>query len=679
MTIASTTPVRRALLACTVLVALAAAPAMGAEAPSHHALAMHGEPAHGPDFDHFEFVNPDAPKGGQMVLSAIGTFDTFNPYVIKGTPPPLTGVWDTLLYNSPNEAFTEYGLLAESIQMPDDRSWVAFTLREEARWHDGQPVSVEDVIFSLETLKKDGLPFFRSYYRDVSQGRKTGRRTVRFDFEGGGGNRELPLIIGQMPILPKHWWEGRNFAATTLERPLGSGPYRVADFESGRMIVLERVDDYWGRDLAVNRGRHNIERIRYEYYRDMTVALEGFKAGAFDFRQENNSKLWATSYNFPAVQKGLVVVEQIPNQIPTGMQGFAFNTRRPLFKDARVRSALAHAFDFEWTNENLFYGQYTRTESYFSNSELASDGLPSEEELEILEPLRGQIPDAVFTKEYAPPSTQGDRALRDNLRDAFALLEQAGWVVRDKVLVDGETGQRMSFEILLNSPAFERIVLPFARNLERLGAEVSVRTVDTAQYQNRMDNFDFDMAVESFGQSLSPGNEQIDYWHSSRADDPGSRNIIGISDPAIDKLIELVLSAPDRESLITRTRALDRVLLWHHFVIPNWHIQSFRVAYWNKFGRPAESPKYGLGLDTWWVESAKATQLERGRVELAAAEGPAETGTAQAPADSPAAAAPQAESGETDNSRLSTILAILGGIVLAITVMRIMIRNRRRR
>lgn len=673
-------PIRHALAAAALALAvLAAGPAAAQDAPVYHALAMHGTPKYGPDFSHFDYADPDAPKGGAMVLSAIGTFDTFNPFVLKGTPGPVASVYETLMTNSADEAFTEYGLLAESVQMPDDRSWVAFTLRAEARWHDGKPVTVDDVIFSLETLKRDGRPFYRAYYRDVTGARQTGPRTVRFDLAGGGANRELPLIIGQLPVLPKHWWEGRDFTGTLLEPPLGSGPYRVDAFEPGRAVTLERVEDYWGRDLAVNRGRHNIGRLRYEYYRDMTVALEGFKSGAFDFRQENNSKLWATAYDFPAARRGLVKVEEIPNELPTGMQAFVFNTRRPFFSDPRVRQALGHAFDFEWTNENLFYGQYARTESYFSNSELASRGLPSPAELAILEPLRGKIPDAVFTREYRPPSTAGGRTLRDNLRAAFALLEEAGWAVRDRKLVHTATGAPMAFEILLVSPAFERIVLPYARNLERLGVEVRVRTVDTAQYQNRLDSFDFDMVVGSFGQSLSPGNEQIDYWGSEKADQPGSRNIIGIKDAAIDSLIELVISAPDRDALITRTRALDRVLLWNHFVVPNWHSRSYRVAYWNKFARPATTPKYSLGLDTWWVDATLQARLEAGLGSLK------QTGAdgGGTPAAQPAVAteqiAPAPEKPPGDRNRLSMMLAIAGGIILAFTLIRTMARQRRSR
>lgn len=576
-----------------------------------HALAMHGAPKYGPDFQHFAYADPRAPKGGEVRLHALGTFDTLNPYTLKGVAAAgLRNLFDTLLAGSDDEAFTEYGLLAETIEMPEDRSWVAFTLRREARWHDGKPVCVEDVIFSLRILKTRGHPFYRAYYANVKAAEKTGPRTVRFTFSGGT-NRELPLIIGQMPVLPRHYWEGRDFAKTTLEPPLGSGPYRIENFDPGRSITYARVKDYWGRDLPVNRGRYNFDRIRYDYYRDQTVALQAFKAGQYDFRLENVAKNWATAYDTPARKAGWLRTEEIPHQRPTGMQGFVFNTRRWFFRDKRVRRALAFAFDFEWTNNHLFYGQYTRTASYFSNSELASRGLPSPEELKVLEPFRGQLPEEVFTEVYQPPSTDGSGRIRANLKQALRLLGQAGWVFKDRRLVYAKTGQPLVFEILLNAPTWERIALPFAKNLERLGIEARVRTVDTAQYQKRIETFDFDMIVDVFPQSLSPGNEQRDFWGSRAADEPGSRNTIGIKDPVVDALINLVITAPDRRSLIARTRALDRVLLWGHYVIPNWHNRTFRVAYWDKFGRAAVTPKYDLGFSFWWVDSQKAAALER--------------------------------------------------------------------
>jgi microcin C transport system substrate-binding protein len=605
-----------ALAGIAALAAIGLHGAGAQEVKPRHAIAMHGEPKYGPGFKNFDYVNPDAPKGGEVKLAAIGTFDNLNPYILKGVAAAgLGGLFETLLTNSDDEAFTEYGQLAESIEMPEDRSWVAFTLRKEARWHDGKPVTPEDVIFSLEILKTKGQPFFRFYFADVKKAEKTGPRTVRFTFSGGE-NRELPLIVGQMPVLPRHFWEGRRFDKTILEPPLGSGPYRIKAFEPGRSITYERVKDYWGADLPVNKGRHNFDIIRYDYYRDTTVALEAFKGGEYHFRQENVSKDWATAYNSPAVRKGLIKKEEIRHQRPTGMQAFVFNIRKPLFRDPRVRRALAHAFDFEWTNKNLFFGQYTRTKSYFSNSELASTGLPGPDELEFLEPLRGQIPDEVFTKAYEPPATDGSGNIRGNLRKALRLLKEAGWVIEEGRLVNAGTGAPFTFEILLNQPTWERIALPFRRNLKRLGIDARVRTVDTAQYQRRTEDFDFDMIVDVFGQSLSPGNEQRDLWGSEAADRPGSRNTIGIRSDAIDTLIDLVIAAPDRESLTARTRALDRVLLWGHYVIPHWHIQSFRVAYWDKFGRPAITPKYNLGFDTWWIDSGKNVALVERRKNI---------------------------------------------------------------
>lgn len=581
-----------------------------------HALAMHGLPKYERDFDHFDYVNPNAPKGGSVRLHAIGTFDTLNHLTLRGVPAVgLGGLYDSLLTASDDEAFTEYGLLAKSIEMPEDRSWVAFTLRKEAQWHDGRPVTVEDVIFSLKTLKAEGHPFYRAYYASVLRGEKSGDRKVKFIFSGSE-NRELPLIIGQMPILPKHYWEGRDFKKTTLSPPLGSGPYRIKSFDPGRAITYARVSDYWGRDLPVNRGRYNFDLIQYDYYRDSTVALQAFKAGEYDFRQENTAKDWATAYNVPAVRKGLIKKEDIPHERPTGMQGFIFNIRRPYFRDRRVREALTYAFDFEWTNRNLFFGQYTRTKSFFSNSELASRGLPDPEEIKILEPFRDKLPKDVFIREYRPPVTDGKGNIRANLRKAFKLLNEAGWVIKNRKLVDKKTGRSFTFEILLNSPSWERISLPFAKNLRRLGIDARVRTVDTAQFQKRVEEFDFDMIVDVFAESLSPGNEQRNFWGSIAADEPGSRNTIGIKDPAVDALIELVIASPDRESLVHRTRALDRILLWGYYVIPHWHLRFFRVAYWDKFGRPKITPKYALGFYTWWIDARREAALKGKKASL---------------------------------------------------------------
>jgi microcin C transport system substrate-binding protein len=574
-------------------------------------VAMHGAPKYGPDFRHFDYVNPEAPKGGEVRFAAIGSFDTFNPFVIKGQAAAGVGfLFDTLMTSSADEAFSEYGLIAETVEIPEDRSSVTYALRPQARFHDSTPITADDVIFSFEILKAKGSPFYRFYYANVAKVEKLGERQVKFSF-AKGENRELPLIMGQMPVLSKAYWQNRDFEATTLEPPVGSGPYRIEKFEPGRFIVYQRNENYWGKDLPVNRGFYNFDRIRYDYYRDTTVALEAFKAGAYDIRPESVAKLWATGYDFPAVTQGLVKKAELPNQMPVGMQGFAYNLRRPLFQDPRVRRALAYAFDFEWSNRNLFYNQYTRTRSYFDNSELASQGLPSKEELAILEPLRSQIPPQVFTEIYAPPVAGDPEKLRDNLTKALALLQEAGWIFQDRALVNAKTGQPFKFEILLSDPTWERIVLPFVGNLKRLGIEASVRTVDSAQYENRVRNFDFDILVQSWGQSLSPGNEQREYWGSQAADLAGSRNVVGIKDPAIDRLIEAVIAAPDRQALITRVRALDRVLLWNHFVIPHWHISYERIAYWDKFGRPEITPLQGPQLSTWWVDPQKAATLEQ--------------------------------------------------------------------
>jgi microcin C transport system substrate-binding protein len=593
-------------LAVVLAVALtvAATPAWPRPAPPvhrAHGLSIHGDLKYGPGFAHFAYVNPRAPKGGGVTRAAIGTFDNLNPFILKGVPAAGIGnTFDTLMVPSSDEPSSEYGLVAETIETPADRAWVVFTLRAAARFHDGSPMTVEDVIWTFDTLRTRGHPLYRSYYAQVASVEKAGPRTVKFTFKGNE-NRELPVIVGQLPVLSKTYWTTHDFTKTTLEPPLGSGPYRVESLEPGRSITYRRVKDYWAGALPVNVGRHNFDTIRYDYYRDDTVALEAFKAGAYDFRAESSSKNWATAYDVPPVRDGRIRKEAIPNEVPTGMQGWVYNTRRAIFSDARVREALAAAFDFEWSNAHLFYRAYTRTRSYFSNSELASRGLPSSPELQVLAPFRGRVPDEVFTREYRPPSTEPN-GLRPNLVHALELLKQAGWVVRDMRLVNTQTGRPLTFEILLNDPNWERIALPFVKNLERLGVSARVRTVDSAQYEYRMKQFDFDMTVGLFLQSLSPGNEQIDFFASVSADTPGSRNLAGVRDPVVDRLIDLVIAAPDRPALVARTRALDRVLLWGHYVIPHFHITAFRVAYWNRFGRPAVSPKYDLGFDTWWIE-----------------------------------------------------------------------------
>jgi microcin C transport system substrate-binding protein len=611
-----------ACVAAALLLTVAAVttlPQAGAQAPGAkvyvgHGMSMHGDLKYGPGFKHFDWANPDAPKGGDVKMATIGTFDNLNPFILKGHPAAgLGNVFESLTVSSADEPFSQYGLIAETIETPADRSWVAFALRPEARFHDGSPITADDVVWTFETLKTKGHPQYRAYYAQVTKAEKVGERKVKFIF-GAGDNRELPLIVGQLSVLSRAWWSKREFDKTTLEPPLGSGPYKVDVVEQGRSITYRRVKDYWGAKLAVTRGRDNFNTLRYDYYRDQTVLLEAFKGGEYDFRQENSAKNWATAYTFPAVEKGLVKKEEIRHENPTPMQGFVYNTRRPFFQDRRVRQALAHAFDFEWSNKNLFYGQYARTKSYFS-SELASRGLPGPEELKVLEPFRGKVPDEVFTKEYQPPVTDGSGNIREGARDAVNLLKEAGWVVKGQKLVN-DRGEPFQFEILIQDPQWERITLPFVKNLERLGITARVRTVDAAQYQKRTEDFDFDMTVELLPQSLSPGNEQRDFFGSPAADTRGSRNTAGIKDPVVDKLIDLVIQAPDRASLVTRTRALDRVLLWGHYVIPHFHLQAYRIAYWDKFSRPARSPKYSLGFDSWWVDPKKEAALSRRKGEL---------------------------------------------------------------
>ena len=597
------------LLSLGAIAALAAA--------GSHGLSLFGELKYGPDFKNFEYVDPNAPKGGTMKYSAIGTYDTLNPFVVKGVPAAGIGqISDTLTVASEDEPGSEYGLVADRVELAPDKLSVLYTLRKEARFHDGSPMTPDDVVWTFNTLREKGHPMYRSYYGDVTEIAQEGERGIRFRFKSAE-NRELPQILGEMPVLSKKYWSGRDFTKTTLDPPLGSGPYKVDSLDPGRSITYKRVPDYWGADLPVNKGRHNVDVIRYDYYRDGTIALEAFKAGQYDIRIENAAKNWATGYDSPALRAGLIKKELIPNQLPSGMQGFGYNLRRPLFQDPRVRQALAYAFDFEWSNKNLFYGAYTRTRSYFDNSELAATGLPQGEELKILEKFRGKIPEEVFTTEYDPPKYDGSGNIRDGLREALALLKAAGWGFKNEKLVNDKTGQPFEFEILLVQPEFERIVLPFAKNLERMGITARVRTVDVAQYEKRMETFDYDMSVASFGASLSPGNEQREYWGSKAAEEEGSRNLLGIKSPVIDALIEELIRSPDRASLIAHTRALDRVLQYGYYLIPNYHLSAYRVAYWDKFRRPKVSPKYGIGLETWWVDPKAEQTIEAKKGEVA--------------------------------------------------------------
>jgi len=608
-----------------------AAPALGTLCPLpvaraddkkwRHGLSLFGETRYPADFRHFDYVNPAAPKGGAVRQIAFGTFDNFN-MVVSGVKGQLANgtelVNESLMTPALDEVSTEYGLLAEAASHPDDHSSVTYRLRAAARWQDGKPVTPEDVIYSLDVFKKNS-PQLAAYYRHVTKAEKTGEREVTFTFDGAG-NRELPHIVGQLTVLPKHWWEGtdksgkkREITQTTLEPPLGSGPYKLKEFMPGRSLVYERVKDYWGAAINVNVGANNFDELRFDYFRDSNVALEAFKADQVDWRTENSAKSWATAYDFPAVREKRVVLEEFPINNFGVMQAFAFNIRRDKFKDPLVRRAFNFAFDFEEMNKQIFFEQYKRIASYFEGTELACSGIPAGQELDILNTVRDQVPADLFTKPYTNPVGGNQQAVRNNLREALKLLRQAGYEVKNTQLINTKTGERMMLELLVEEPAFERVMLFYKPSLERLGMAVSVRTIDSAQYENRMRQWDFDIIIASWGESLSPGNEQRGFWGSRAADQPGSRNLIGIKNPAVDKLIERVIYAKDRAELVAATHALDRVLLWNFYVVPQWTYGKVRSARWDRFGHPDAMPKYGLSAfpSIWWWDTQKAAKVQK--------------------------------------------------------------------
>jgi microcin C transport system substrate-binding protein len=592
--------------------------ALAEEAPvRHHALSLIGEPKYPAGFTHFDYVNPDAPKGGLVRISDIGGFDSLNPVLYRGEAAGGLGlVFENLMADSLEESSTSYALIAEWASYPPDYSSVTFKLRDEARWHDGKPITPEDVIYSLE-VNKAANPRMGFYYKNVTRAEVTGDNEVTFYFDVKN-NRELPMIMGQLTILPKHWWTGkdangnqRDPMKTTLEPPLGSGAYRIKEVKPGRSIAYERVKDHWAKDLPVTKGQWSYDVVRFEYYRDETVAFESFKAGNLDYWQETSAKNWATAYDFAAVRNGLIKRQEVTVKRTQPMQSFVLNLRRPQFQDRRVRQAFNLAFDFEWANKNLFYGQYARVGSYFQGSELAAPNEPPQgRELELLNEVKDGVPPEVFTDVHRNPVNDSPDDMRNNLRKAVQLLKEAGWEVKNGVLTNAQTGQPMKVEFLLVSPLFERIVQPYLRNLERLGIKGSIRMVDSAQYTRRLNVFDYDIVVGNFAQSDSPGNEQRDYWGSEAADREGSMNLIGVKSPAIDKLIDQVIFDKDREELIAATRALDRVLLWNEFVVPQWFSPFVRIAYWNRYGQPATLPALTPGfLQVWWFDQTLAAQL----------------------------------------------------------------------
>ncbi|WP_425373519.1 extracellular solute-binding protein [Phyllobacterium leguminum] len=599
--------------------------AQNSEPQWRHASSLVGEPKYPAGFKHYDYVNPNAPKGGTLNQVAVGTFDSLNPYVIQGVAAAglvnFGGgmLYDTLMTDSADQGSVSYGLIAEATQFPQDFSWVKFRLNPAARWHDGKPITPEDVIWSFDTLKNQ-VPLYNKYYNDVVKAEKTGDREITFTFSQKG-NRELPQIMGQLAVLPKHWWEGtdaqgkkRDISRPTLEIPLGSSAYRVEKMVPGRTIVWARVPDYWGNDLPVHVGRNNFDRVQYDYFLDDNASLEAFKKGGlYDFRQEIRMQRWMQEYNFPAVERGDVIKATFPYNAAGRMQAYFLNTRREKFSDRRVREALNWVYDFQSMNRLLFFNKYKRIESYFAGNELIlGGGLPTGKELEILETVRGEVPPEVFTKEFKEPVFDTPQATRENLRHAMKLFGEAGYTLKDGVLTD-KNGKPFTIEFLGNDPADEKIFNPFVDNLRRVGIRATVRLVDAAQFQARVNDFDYDVIWTSIGQSTSPGNEQREMWSSAAADLKGGRNLSGIRNPAIDKLIERVIYAKDRDELVAAVHALDRVLLWNYYVVPHWYDDEINVAYWNKFGMPEKQPEYsGIDPFSWWIDPAKEKALKMG-------------------------------------------------------------------
>ncbi|WP_128291964.1 extracellular solute-binding protein [Afifella aestuarii] len=606
------------------------AQAQDADQPSdektwRHATSLIHEPKYGPDFAHYDYVNVDAPKGGTLNQVAVGTFDSLNPFIIRGTVAAGLGLivnarggigYDSLMEPSEEEPSTSYALIAEAMSYPDDYSSATFRLNPKARWHDGEPITAEDVVWSFNTLKEIN-PQYNQYYHNVVKAEITGEREVTFTFDQKG-NRELPNIMGDLVIVPKHWWTGtdkdgkkRDITQPTLEPPLSSGPYRIKSFIPGRSVVWERVPDYWGKDHPLRVGRYNFDEIRYEYFRDANAVWEAFtKGGIYDFRAENRAQRWAQGYDFPAAQRGDVKKEEFQTTSGEPMQAYVLNTRRDKFSDRRVRHALTLAFDFESLNKNLFFNLYTRTDSYFEGTELEETGLPEGKELEYLEKVRDKVPPEVFTEEFKLPVFDSREAMRDHLREAVKLLREAGWEQRDGGLFNKETGERFTIQFLGNDPNDEKILSPYANTLRRLGIDTSIRIVDAAQYQALTDDFDYDVIVGSFPQSQSPGNEQREFWGSYAADQRGSRNAAGIKNEAVDELVNDIIYAPDRKSLVAATRALDRVLLWNYYMVPQWNLPKIWLAYWNKFGIPDKQPSYaGVDVYSWWIDPEKEKKL----------------------------------------------------------------------
>lgn len=566
-----------------------------------HGVSLNGQPKYKKGFRHFDYVNPNAPKGGVLKRASEGSYDSLNPFVLKGTAAAGIGIiYDSLCVQAEDEPFSMYGLVAQGIFISPSNDYVDFRINKKARFNDGVKIKPEDVVFSFNILMDKGIPQYKKYYEDIKNVKKTSEDIVRFEFKTDK-NSELPLIISQLPVLPKHFYEKNKFEAN-MTAPLGSGPYRVLDFKPGKFINYKRVENYWAKDLPVNKGRYNFDEIKYEYYRDSSVSLEAFNAGEYDFRMENIAKLWATGYKGGLIDRGEIIKEEIKHSQNAGMQGFVFNLRKKKFQNRNVRKALSLVFDFEWINKNLFYGQYKRSGSYFSNSELASTGLPSREELKILSKYKGKIPQEVFTEVFKLPVTNGNGRNRINIRKATSLLEKEGYLIVQGKRINPKTGENLDFELLVSSPGMERIALTYKRSLKRLGVKMEVKRVDTNQYYNRLRTYDFDMTAAVIAQSMSPGNEQRYFFSSKAADIPGTRNFFGIKNPVIDEIIEELITANGRDDLITHCKALDRVLLWNYYLIPHYHSNTHRIAYKKGLKHPKKTPEYGLGINSWWWE-----------------------------------------------------------------------------
>lgn len=586
-----------------------------------HGFSLYGELNYPADFAHYDYVNPNAPKGGELVLHSLGTFDSLNPFILKGVTAASADLpYESLMTSSADELGAYYGLIAETVEYPEDFSWMIFNLRKEARWHDGKPITSEDVLFSYDTLKAKGLPGYRILLKDIERPQILGphRLKVRFmDLD----NRDLPLVMAGLPVLPKHYYDKREFETTTLEPPLASGPYKIDEVDAGKALVFERVADYWGKDLAVNQGLFNFDRIQIDYYRDRSVAFEAFKSGNYDIRQELWSKLWNTAYDFPALKDNKVKKEVIPSHIPTGTQATFFNLRRPIFQDINVRKALSLVFDFEWLNKSLFFGMYLRTNSVFEASPMAAHEPPSEEEIQLLTPFKNALPAEVFTTPFKLPVNDGTGRIRNQLREADKLLKAAGWHVQNGKRVN-QKGEAFSIEMLFYEPSIEKLYQAYQKNLKRLGIEVRVRIVDPTQYKNRLEDFDYDVISMRIGQPLVPGLEQKRLWGSEEADIKGGNNFAGVKNPVIDALVEKLIQARELEDIYTIAKSLDRVLMWNYYFIPAWYYPNYNIAYWDKFSRPKERPPYASMIGTananpigsahlWWYDEEKAKRLEQ--------------------------------------------------------------------